>query len=374
MLGGKTLIIIKNGTVHFPKGEKKKIDILIKGEKIVNIGENLEAEGEIIDASDCEVFPGFILPTTSVGVYNYADLAHTDSDEKSAPSNPDLHVRYSLDPVEVKIQGYEKHGITAFGAIPNDSALIAGQMGVYHTRGRAASEMAISDDVALKVNFIPNVKRNFMSRNMAPMTRMGMASILRKELKDASLEKQEDCQYNPGRDVLRRVLNREIPIICNVREQFDIETILDIQKEFGFKLILMGAYQANSSIKKLEEANVSVILGDLIDGSYVTYYDADIPALLKMSEVVPLALSNNSSGYEGLLWSAEKAVRNGLESDQAVDMITINTAKILGVDDKIGSIAIGKYADISIWSGHPLKTYDAHINACITAGRIWRAE
>ena len=368
------MILVKHGLVHFPKGETKKVDVLIDGDKIVEVGENLTADAELIDASGCEVFPGFILPATSVGIYNYADLGHTDSDERSAPINPDLHVRYSLDPVEVKIQGYEKHGITAFGAVPNESALIAGQIGIYHTSGRTAREMAVAEDVALKVNFIPSVKRTFAARDMTPMTRMGMASMLRSELKKASLKKPDDTAYAPGSDVLRRVLNRELALLCNVRERFDIETILELQKEFGFKLILMGAYQADAVQDKIQKAGASVILGDLIDGSLVTYYDSDIPALLEMSKRVPTAFSNNSSGYEGLLWSAEKAVRNGLNVEQAVDMLTINTAGILGAADKIGSIEVGKYADLSIWDGHPLKTYDAHIQMCITAGKIWRVK
>ncbi|MEZ3487828.1 MAG: amidohydrolase family protein [Lachnospiraceae bacterium] len=368
------MVLIENGNVHFPKGETKKVDILIEGDRIVEIGEKISVDAEHIDASGCEVFAGFILPATSVGVYNYADLAHPDSEEKSTPVNPDLHVRYSLDPAEVKLQGYERHGVTAFGAVPGDPALIAGQIGVYHTSGRTAAEMAVSEDVALKVNFIPSVKRTFASRDVMPMTRMGMASMLRNELKKASLKKEDDASYDPGRDVICRVLNKELPILCNVRERFDIETILGIQKEFGFKLILMGAYQADSLQEKLKEAGVSVLLGDLIDGSLVTYFDADIPALLKMSKKVLTAFSNNGSGYEGLLWSAEKAVRNGLKVEQAIDMLTINTADILGVGDKTGSIEAGKYADISIWDGHPLKTYDAHIKVCMTAGKIWRAE
>ena len=142
------MILVKNGTVHFPKGEERNVDILIDGEKIVEIGDNLTAGAQCIDAS----------------------------------VNPDIHVRYSLDPTEVRIQGYERHGITAFGAVPNDSALIAGQTGVYHTSGRTTSEMAVSEDAALKVNFIPSVKRTFASRDMMPMTRMGMVSMLRNEL------------------------------------------------------------------------------------------------------------------------------------------------------------------------------------------------
>lgn len=367
------MILIKHGNVHFPKGKTKKTDILIDQSKIIKIGDHISADAMVMDAKECEVFPGFILPTTSVGIYNYADLRHTDSDEKANPVNADLHVKYSLDPVEVKLQGYERHGITAFGAVPNDSALIAGQMGVYHTNGRTASEMAISENVALKINFLPSVKRTFSPRSMAPMTRMGMTAILRKEFQKAALKK-EDGSYDPSGDILRKVLNRELPILCNAREYFEIETMLDLQNEFGFRLIFMGAYQAEQSLDKLKKANASVILGDLLDSSYVTYYQADIPALISMEEQIPMAFSNNGSGFEGLLWSAEKAVRNGLVPDKAVDMMTIQTAEILGISDKVGSIEVGKYADLSIWNGHPLKTYNAQIHTCITAGEVWRAE
>ena len=67
------MILIKNGMIHLPKGETKKADILIEGEKIIDIAEDISSDSEIIDATGCEVFPGFILPTTSVGIYNYAD-------------------------------------------------------------------------------------------------------------------------------------------------------------------------------------------------------------------------------------------------------------------------------------------------------------
>mgnify|MGYP004516698983 CR=1 FL=1 len=368
------MILIKNGNVHFPKGEVYKTDILIDGARIVEIKNEISADSQIIDASECEVFPGFILPATSVGIYNYADLRYSDSDEKSSPINADLHVKYALDPVEVRLQGYEKHGITSFGAVPNNSSLVAGQTGIYHTTGTTSSEMAVSENVALKVNFFPNVKHTFSKFKDGPMTRLGMATMLRNELQKAFSKKKECSFYDPSGDVFRKVLNKELPILCNVRESFDIETIMELQQEFKFNLILLGAYQADQVKEKLENANVSILLGDLIDSSYVTYYQADIPELIEMTKKIPMAFSNNGSGFEGLLWSAEKAVRNGLDVDKAIDMLTINTANIMGVSDNIGSVEKGKYADISIWSGHPLKTYTSQIKVCITAGNVWRSE
>ena len=100
------MILIRNGNVHFPKGEVYKTDILIEQDHIIGIGEGISADAQIIDAENCEVFPGFILPATSVGIYNYADLRYSDADEKSSPVNADLHVKYALDPVEVQLQGY----------------------------------------------------------------------------------------------------------------------------------------------------------------------------------------------------------------------------------------------------------------------------
>lgn len=366
------MILVKNGNVHFPESKKEHVDILIDGEKVVDIRKDISADAEIIDASGKEIFPGFILPATTVGIYNYADLRYTDSDEKSSPVNADLHVHYALDPAEVRMQGYEKHGITAFGAVPNDSALVAGQMGVYHTSGRTADQMAISENTALKVNFLPSVKRTFAGRKIRPMTRMGMAAILRGELKKASSCQKKE--YDPSGEVFKKVLRGELPLLCSAREHFDIEILLELQKEFGFKMILLGAYQADKSLSKIKEAGVSILLGDLLDCSYATYYDTDIQKLLEMAEEVPMAFSNSTSGFEGLLWTAEKAVRNGIHKDKAVDMLTIETAKILGVSDLTGSIEKGKYADLSIWNGHPLESYQARINSCITAGKVWRAE
>lgn len=373
VLGGVVLILVKGGNVHFPNGKKEQVDILIDGDKIAGVGKDLSADAEVIDASGCQVFAGFILPATTVGIYNYADLRHTDSDEKSAPVQADLEVRYSLDPTEVLRQGYEKHGITAFGAVPGDSVLAAGQTGVYHTAGRTAAEMAILEHAALKVNFTPSVKRWFSSRQMTPMTRMGMASILRKEFCRAAGKAKAGEKEDASREVFRNVLDGKMPVLCSVCESFDIETMLDLQKEFGFRLILLGAYQADRCADKIRKAGVSILLGDLLDCSYVTYYQADIPALLQMADSVPMAFSNSTSGFEGLLWSAEKAVRNGMPVDKATDMLTIDTAKILGVSDRTGSIEQGKYADLSIWSGHPLETYKAGIRYCITAGKVWRA-
>lgn len=368
------MLLIKNGNVHFPKGKTDVVDILIDGKRISKIEKNIQANADVIDATGCEVFPGFILPATKVGIYNYSDLRHTDADEKSNPINLDLHVKYSLDPQEVKMQGYEMHGITAFGAVPGSSALVAGQVGIYRTTGRTVEDMVISEDVALKINFTSDVKREFAKRNIMPMTRMGMMSMLRTELENAKRLEAKDILSKRQKDVWVRVLDGKLPILCRVQEKFEIEVMLELQKEFGFKMILLEAYQSPALAEKIENANVSVLLGDLIDGSAATYYEMDIPAFLKMSENVMTGLSNNGSGFEGLLWSAEKIARYGGNVDKIVDMLTIDTAKILGVDEKIGSIEAGKYADIAIWSKHPLETYDSHVQVCITGGKVWRSD
>ena len=180
------MYLIKNGTIHQSEGKKlTQTDILVEENRIRKIGKNMEVPGAtVIDASGMEVFPGMILPATSVGLIDYTSMKQPDSTEWGQPVYPQLSVRYSLDMREVHLQKYEQSGITAFGACPGNKALIAGQTGVFHTYGNTAQTMEIKDPVALKANFISDVKVAFGGKSMYPMTRMGMAALLRKSLQE----------------------------------------------------------------------------------------------------------------------------------------------------------------------------------------------
>lgn len=369
------MLLIKNGNLHLPgKQVQKEGDILIEGEYIKKIGKNLQAEGaEVMDATGKEVFPGFILPLTSVGLIDYANLKQCDSDETSSPCHPGLHVRYALDGREVERQRYWMGGITSFGAAPANRTLLGGQMGVYHITGFTASQMCVRDTVAVKGNFLSNVKATFQSKGMEPMTRMGMASLLRREL-DAAKRWMEtdDREYNADYAALAKVLRKEIPLLMNANTVTDIADIIEIGREYGIRLILNGVYEGHLVTDLLKESKASVIMGDLFDCGARIWYRTEVDKILSLREEqnVCIGCSAGRVGRENLLWNGCRLIQEGYSPEDVLDMMTVKTAEVLGVEDLIGSIREGLFADIAVYNGNPLESWTADIQATLVAGKI----
>lgn len=375
------MYLIKNGNIHLPQGKVVRQDILIEGKKICKLGENLSGEGaEIIDASNMEVFPGMILPATSVGICDFTSLDHPDHEESAAPINPALSVKYALDMRQTKLQGYEKFGITSFGACPGGRAIVAGQGALYHTYGNTAAAMEVKDPIYLKVNFCKDVKGWFGGKGQAPMTRMGMASMLRGALTEAknSMEHPaEGAPADPGREVLIRALKGELPVLANVYTSAEAAVMLDLCQEFGFRLILHDAFNLSGLTERIIQMKdqVSVLIGSQYSYGYAVYYETDYTLYRKLLDAgVTVGLSdsgdNLNSGRELMLWSAAKLVREGFTPAEVMDMMTVGNAVTLGVSDRVGSIDPGKNADIVLWSADPSRTFQARVLLCMEDGKV----
>lgn len=368
------MLLIKEGTLHLPNQEILVGDILIEDGYIVKIDKEITAEGaSVLDARGKDVFPGMILPLTSVGLTDYANLRQNDSNETSSPCNPRLHVRYALDGREVMLQRFWLGGITSFGAAASNGALLAGQMGVYHVSGFTASQMCVRETVALKGNFTSAVKKTFKNKGTAPSTRMGMGAQLREAFRSAKEWMQEkEPARNADNEVLAKVLNREIPLLMNVETVADISTVLDIAKEYNIRVILNSAYDGDKITQSIMDANASVIMGDLLDAGKCYWYDTDVDKLMQRKDEIPLCIgcSDGGVGKENLLWNACRLVQMGYRPADVWDMMTVKTAQILGVEDKIGSIKEGLYADLAVYNGNPLETWSADLAATVVAGKI----
>jgi len=369
------MLLIKNGNLHLPGQQVlKEGDILIEGAYIKQIGKNLSDErAEVLDATGKEVFPGLILPLTSVGLTDYANLRQNDSNEISSPCHPRLHVRYALDGREVERQRYWMGGITSFGAAPANGALLAGQMGVYHITGFTASQMCVRDTVAVKGNFLSDVKSTFQSKGVEPMTRMGMSALLRREL-DAAKRWMEtgNSEYHADYVALAKVLRKEIPLLMNANTVTDIADVLEIGREYGIRLILNGVYEGHLVADLIEESNASVILGDLFDSGARIWYQTEIDKILSLREKQPVCIGCSSGGVgrENLLWNGCRLIQEGYSPTDVLDMMTVKTAEVLGVEDLIGSIQEGLFADLAIYNGNPLESWTADVQATLVAGKI----
>lgn len=369
------MLLIKGGYLHLPNQEVIAGDVLIEKDKIVKVGQNITNEtAEIFDAKGKEIFPGFILPVTSVGLTDYANLRQGDSNETAVPCNPSLHVRYALDGREIALQRYWLGGITSIGAAPANGALLAGQMGVYHVSGgMAASQLCVKDTVAVKGNFTSEVKSTFVNKNMAPMTRMGMASCFRNILKETQIWLEDETPApNKDYETLSRVLKGELPILVNANTSVDISDVLNIAEEFQIKVILNGIYEGDKVIEQIEKLGTALIIGDLFDSGAAVWYESYFDKLLSKRKNLEISIgcSTGSVGKENLLWNACRLVQKGYSAADVLDLMTVQTAKILGVDDLIGSIKEGLFADLVIYNNNPLEKWSADLEATIVAGKI----
>lgn len=372
------MLLIQNGNVHLETGEVlNKADILVEDKTIQQIGKGLQAPGaQVIDAAGKQVFPGFIAPCTSVGLIDFTDFRKGDHNETSDPLTPHLNVKDALDRREVALQQYHYTGITAFGAAPGAKNVLSGQMGVYNTAGKTIKDMCIREFAAIKGNYTTDVKGAYGKRGVAPMTKMGIASILRTALIEArAYMEKEEKDYDAKKESLAALLKGEVPLVMNARSAAEINGIIGIAKEFDLRLVLHNAYQPEKCAQTILAGGYPVMLGQLQSSGSAVSYETDLTQVVEMHRQGALICLSNSgdggfAGRETLLWSAIRMVQAGAGPAEVLQMITINPAKALGVQDRIGSLAEGKQADIVVYSAHPLETYQAHVNAMIVAGEL----
>ena len=373
------MILIHDGNVHLKTGEVKTMDILIEGNRIKAMGHDLVPKGadtQVIDAKGKEVFPGFIVPCTSVGLCDFTDFKQGDHNEATDPSTPQLNVKDALDRREVLLQQYHYSGITAFGAAPGASNVIAGQMGVYHTAGKSEKDMCIKEFAALKGNYMNTVKRTYGKRSVAPMTKMGMASILRNALLEAKkYAEKEEKPFDPKQQAMGKILSKEVPFVVTANTASEINGIIEIAKEFDLRLVINSAYQPEQCQGLMGDNQIPVLLGQPQSMGYAVAYETDYPKIIEMMRTgATIGISNSGdsdmAGRETLLWGAIKLVQAGADAEEVIQMMTINNATALGVEDQIGSLEENKLADIVIFNEHPAKSYQAYVEVSIIAGEI----
>lgn len=363
------MILIKSGTLHNGKGDiLQDVDILIKDGKIKDIRKDINLEDnnvEIIDAKGKVIFPGFI---DSLNVWGTIGPSWEDKDleEHSNPVTPEMNVVYSFDHESMVYQRVFEYGVTSAGITPSNANVIGGQAAVFKTYGTHPYKMLIKEKAAMVSSITSATKKVYGVRNIMPMTKMGAFSLLKESLIEAESYNvtKENCEYNSKKEAMKMVLNKEIPLFINCNTKSDIDAISLALKEFDINLVYTGAFGANCSIGNIVNKNYGVILGDLTNAMSYPNSLVKVEDILELLENnVDVAISscgdNIASGKESLLWNAILWHKKGIDSENVLKMITSIPAKLLGVDDRVGSIEVGKDADLVIWSNNPIETYAA---------------
>jgi len=330
------------------------------------------------------VTPGLIDAHSTVGFSGILNQPHDqDQLEHSSPVQPELRAIDGYNAQEDLIEWVRSFGVTTIHTGHAPGELISGQTLIAKTTGRTAADAVIVEARAVAATLGTSAQK---TGGKSPGTRGKSMAMLRaefikareyKEKRDraaAAGEKAEPTSRDLRMETLVRVLDGEQPLLVNVQRAQDIASALRLAKEFNFKLWLDGADEAYVLIDEIKAAGVPVIIHPTMTRAFGEHENLSMETAAKLVAAgVPVALQ---SGYEAyvpktrvVLFEAGVAAANGLSFDQALRTITIDAAKILGVDARVGSLEVGKDGDIALYDGDPLE-YTTHCTGTVINGRV----
>lgn len=367
------LVTIENGT--FSNGY-----VDIENGVITDFGSMENAPnyaGEILDANGGYIMPGFIDAHTHIGICEeIIGAPGSDCNEKSDPVTPSMRAVDGVKPHDGSIRKAMEAGITTAGIAPGSANVIGGQIAAVKMYGDRIEDMILKAPAAMKFALGQNPKGVYGPRNKAPMTRMAVASVMRDTLIKAQryLAKKnagEDV-YDSAMEALIPVLKGEIPAHFHAHQGDDILTAIRIAHEFDLRYSIVHATGADTVLKYMAgEESIPIVGPSALQPGKPEMRDVSLGTagrLEKAGVEVTITTDHGVTPLWLLPTYAGLCVREGLSEDAAFRALTINAAKALGVEDRIGSISIGKDADIVVFSGHPFH-YLTQVSAVYIDGK-----
>ena len=374
------MYVIKNALVYtMADAGVVKADILVENGKVAAIGENLSAE-TVIDAAGKVVTPGFVDAHSHIG--GIADLTPLGEDlnEITNPLTPELDAYYGINPKD-KCFGYAiEQGITTSCLIPGSANVVCGWGMAYKSAGE---HRLIKDPVALKAAMGINPKGCYAAKKMAPMTRMAIANLMKKYLRDvkdymakkaaAGDDATKLPTYDLGLEHGIPVIEKKIPLKVH-SYMHDMMTLLEIAKEFDILVTMDHAQGASDFADELADPHVKgVVFGPTCEPLFPGEggkLDYECCKMLDDRGVnVAVMTDGPVTAINMLLYEIGEAVRKGMDPVRALGMVTVNAARILGIEDRVGSLAVGMDADILVWSALPSLAADAVLERVIIDGK-----
>ncbi len=360
-----------NGTVMTMNGAViEKGTILWQDKKIVAVGEKLDlpAGAEIMDIAGKTVIPGMIDAHTHLGILEEIyQVEGDDLNEFTEPVTPQLRALDAVNPFDVAFRDAVSGGVTTVMTGPGSANVIGGTSLVMKTAGENYQEMIVLPEAGLKVAFGENPKRVYSEQKKMPVTRMGIAALLRQALTDAqdyqtkkekAPQTEEVLERDLGLENLVLVLNRQLPLRAHVHRADDIVTAIRVADEFGLELVIEHGTEAHKIIPELVKRNIPVVVGPTLSGrskvelAGMTWKTA---ALLSKADItVALTTDHSVIPIQYLPICAALAVKYGMKEEEALKAITLYPARILKLEERLGSLEKGKDADMVVMSGHPL--------------------
>jgi imidazolonepropionase-like amidohydrolase len=365
--------------------------VLIEDGQITAVGETVAVPDGItvVDAAGSWVLPGFIDAHAHVGVHEEGEgWAGNDTNEMTEPVMAAVRAIDAIYPYDLGFRDAVTGGVLAVNVNPGSGNPVGGQTAAVKCWGRSVDEMLLRSPSGLKSALGENPKRVWGEKGKTPGTRLGTAAVLRSAFVDASnyLTRLESEQRKPEADrkhvdrdlkleALGKVLKREIPWRQHSHRSDDIATAMRIAEEFGYQLVIDHGTEAHLLADVLAEKGIPVIIGPLFTSrSKVELRNRSLANPGKLARAgVTIAITTDHPvvPIHFLVHQAAFAVREGLDAATALEALTINPARIAGIDDRLGSLEVGKDGDVVIWSGDPLNVLNRAERAFVEGKEIY---
>ena len=366
--GGK-VVTITHGTIDGGT-------VLIDGGKIVAVGKDvvIPAQAEVLDAAGKWVMPGLIDAHSHISLWGDPMLwANDDINEMTSPNTAQLRGRDALNPQDPAIPIVVRAGVTTVFTGPGSGNVIGGTGMVVKLRGETAEEMIIPGTEGMKMALGENPKRVYgEGQKKYPATRMGNAAVLRESLVEAQNyanniaraeaegKEKGEAPKVPDRNLkleaLGKVLRREMKARIHCHRADDIITAIKIAEEFGLDYVIEHCTEGYLIADYLAARKVRATVGPLL----MEHHKHELwkvslrnPGLLAKAGVRVAIQADSALGTKWLPVHVGLAMRYGMDEQQAFESVTITAADMIGVADRVGSLEVGKDADIAVFDGHP---------------------
>lgn len=354
------MLIIKNGRIHNGIDEVPFIaDILMKDGKIAQINQGIEViDAEIYDANGYDVYPGFIDVHTHIGMFGFSGEATKDDVEKYDNCTPNHRALDAVNIYEETFLEAAKAGVTCACIGPGSVACMAGSHMAVKTYGE---NRIVADPVAMKIAFGENLKK---TKVQTLTTRATVAATIREIIQrakeyDKKIKNDEKYEYDPKLEALLCVVRGEIPLKAHAHRKDDILTAIRIAEECGVKLTLEHTTESEGIEDLLFEKGYPIAVGPYFYQPKKAENRMSSPKnavrLIEKGCRVSVMTDSPIVATQYLPASAALLMREGLSEFEALKTITINPARHLGIENRVGSIEIGKDADLVICKGCPLQ-------------------
>ena len=348
--------------------------VVIRDGKIAAVGKVAVPDGlEVVDAA--VAMPGLIDAHSTVGLTGVFNVPQDqDQLEKSSPTQPELRALDAYHPRDPLVEWVRGLGVTSLHTGHGPGALISGQTMVVKTHGRNV-DVDVLKPLAMVAVTLADSGRSRDGK--APGTRAKSVAMLREQLLAAQAyaarrDRDDDVDVDLGMETLAKVLAKEVPLLVTAHRAHDLASALRVADEFDVEVVLDGAAEAYLMLPRIAAAGCWVLphpamsrtRGDLENGTM------ELAKLLAAADV-PFAMQSGFEAYvpktRVVLWEAGISVMHGLAYDKAMRALTVDAARMCGVEDRVGTLEAGKDADLALFDGDPFE-YTSHCLGVVIDG------